>query len=57
MKKPFLNYLLIAAGIVLLVINIYENNGSVDRTNIFRIIGAVCIIVLGIYNLYLIRKK
>lgn len=57
MKKIYLNYLLIAIGIFLIAINLYEKNWQVEKANVWRIIGAVCFIVLGTHNILKENKK
>jgi len=57
MRKPILNYILIIAGVVLIVMNLYENQFHIDKKNIWRIISAICFITLGIYNLFIAKKN
>lgn len=52
MKKAYLNYLLIICGIVLIIINIYDNQFQINKQNIWRVISALCFITLGIFNIY-----
>ena len=55
--RKYGDYLLIIIGVVLIVVNLYENQFQIDRENVWRIVSALCFITLGIVNIFNQKKN
>ena len=55
--RKYGDYLLIIIGVVLIVVNLYENQFQIDRDNVWRIVSALCFITLGIVNIFNQKKN
>ena len=55
--RKYGDYLLIIIGVVLIVVNLYENQFQIDRENVWRIVSAFCFITLGIVNIINQKKN
>ncbi len=50
------NYIIIALSIFLFVGNLWENNFTIDKSNIWRLVSNLMFFALGVYNIRQIRK-
>gem|GEM_PF-4108405 len=55
--KKYSNYFIIILAAILIFGNLYENNFQIDRSNIWRLVSSLCLLVLGIYNLNLQKNE
>jgi len=55
--RKYGDYLLIIIGVVLIVVNLYENQFQIDRENVWRIVSALCFMTLGIVNIFNQKKN